>query len=149
MKYKTPYDLRQAIAHHLRLLSKDQGVSIERLRRHLAFERLLARLFKEPQPAWVLKGGYAMELRAHNARVTKDIDLTIPEGSGFPTDYRAMSAMLYNNLTDALAEDLGDFFSFEVKRESLVLDDLNYIEVALPPPVLPLMYGQDRQQPQL
>ena len=121
MKYDTPYDLRQAIAHHLRVLSKDQGVSVERLRRHLAFERLLARLFKEPQLAWVLKGGYAMEPRAQNARVTKDIDLTIPEGSDFPTEHREMSVMLYHNLTNALAEDLGDFFSFSVRRKSAEL----------------------------
>ena len=121
MKYKTPYDLRQAIAHHLRVLSKGQGISVERLRRHLAFERLLARLFKEPSPAWVLKGGYAMELREQNARVTKDIDLTIPEGSDIPAEQREMSAVLYDSLTNALTEDLGDFFSFSVRSKSVEL----------------------------
>lgn len=121
MKYRTPYDLRQAIAHHLRVLSKGQGVSIERLRRHLAFERLLARLFREPKPDWVLKGGYAMELRAQHARVTRDIDLTIPEGSDLPTEQREMSVMLYDSLTNALAEDLDDFFSFSVREKSVEL----------------------------
>ena len=121
MKYKTPYDLRQAIAHQLRVLSKGRGISVEHLRRHLAFERLLARLFKEPKPDWVLKGGYAMELRAQNARVTKDIDLTIPEGSNLPTEQREMSVMLYDSLTNALAEDLDDFFSFSVREKSVEL----------------------------
>ncbi|MDE3269975.1 MAG: nucleotidyl transferase AbiEii/AbiGii toxin family protein [Pseudomonadota bacterium] len=121
MKYKTPYDLRQAIAHHLRMLSKGQGISVERLRRHLAFERLLARLFKEPKPAWVLKGGYAMELRTQNARVTKDVDLTIPEGSNIPTEQSKISVALYDSLTNALAEDLGDFFSFSVREKSVEL----------------------------
>ena len=49
-----------------------------RLRRHLAFERLLARLFQTPSP-WALKGGYAMELRFQQARTTKDIDLVVEE----------------------------------------------------------------------
>jgi hypothetical protein len=30
---------------------------------------------------WVLKGGYAMELRMHFARTTKDIDLTLHDGT--------------------------------------------------------------------
>jgi len=43
----------------------------------LSFDRLLARLFqKEPVP-WVLKGGYALELRFKDARSTVDIDLTM------------------------------------------------------------------------
>ena len=121
MKYKTPYDLRQAIAHHLRILSRSHGVSIDRLRRHLAFERVLARLFKKPNPAWILKGGYAMELRLHHARVTKDIDLTISEDRAFPTGYREMSTVLYDKLIDSLEEDLEDFFSFGVREKSVEL----------------------------
>src|ERR1700722_54446 len=30
---------------------------------------------------WVLKGGYAMELRMHSARTTKDIDLALHDGT--------------------------------------------------------------------
>ena len=38
---------------------------------------------KGPKAAypWVLKGGYAMELRMHSARTTKDIDLTLHDGT--------------------------------------------------------------------
>jgi len=46
----------------------------------VAFDRLLARLFHVGPPLalpWVLKGGYAMELRIKAARTTKDIDLTM------------------------------------------------------------------------
>ncbi len=60
-----------------------------RLRRMVAFDRLLARLFskqseqerqEEQETPWLLKGGYAMELRlGYRARTTRDIDLTLPD----------------------------------------------------------------------
>jgi Nucleotidyl transferase AbiEii toxin, Type IV TA system len=48
-----------------------------RLRRQVSFDRLLARLFREETAPWVLKGGYALELRFRAARATVDIDLTL------------------------------------------------------------------------
>jgi hypothetical protein len=51
---------------------------LQRLRRKVAFDRLPAWLFQAAQPRaqpWVLKGGYAMELRIKAAHTTKDIDL--------------------------------------------------------------------------
>jgi uncharacterized membrane protein YciS (DUF1049 family) len=59
---------------------------LQRLRRQVAFDRLLARLFQAGQPLalpWVLKGGYAMELRIKAARTTKDIDLTMRSAPQF------------------------------------------------------------------
>jgi hypothetical protein len=50
---------------------------LNRLRRQVSFDRLLARLFQEKQPPWALKGGYALELRFKAARSTVDIDLTL------------------------------------------------------------------------
>ncbi|PYT33137.1 MAG: hypothetical protein DMG58_08485 [Acidobacteria bacterium] len=47
------------------------------LRRQVSFDRLLARLFREESAPWVLKGGYALELRFKAARSTVDIDLTL------------------------------------------------------------------------
>ena len=54
-------------------------MDLQRLRRHVAFDRLLARMFsKGPgRLSLVLKGSYAIELRTHAARTTKDIDLTL------------------------------------------------------------------------
>ena len=60
MKYKSATALRHAIQHHLSLISEGGEESVQRLRRHLAFERLLARVFKQPLSPWVLKGGYAI-----------------------------------------------------------------------------------------
>jgi len=54
-----------------------ENLDIQRLRRQVAFDRLLARLFHENNPPWLLKGGYAMELRLKFARTTRDIDLAI------------------------------------------------------------------------
>lgn len=49
MKYKTAADLRQAINARMRSLAKEKSMPIERLHRHIAFERLLARLLKKGQ----------------------------------------------------------------------------------------------------
>ena len=50
---------------------------MERLRSEVAFDRLLARLFARDDAPWVLKGGYALELRMKEARATRDIDLAL------------------------------------------------------------------------
>jgi len=44
--------------------------------------------------------------------------------------HQELSDAIHEHLVKALAKDLGDFFSFELRRESLVLDDLSYIGVA-------------------
>lgn len=94
MRYKTAGDLRQAINAHLRSRAKTDGVPVERLYRHAAFERLLARLFKVPPP-WSLKGGYAMELRFENARATTDIDLAVAEAQVDLVKYTSRNDYIY------------------------------------------------------
>ena len=55
------------------------SVELDRLRKRVAFERFLARLFGRASSRWVLKGSYALELRlGGKARATKDIDLDLP-----------------------------------------------------------------------
>lgn len=78
--YETPHAFRMALEERLRNISLRQGLDLQRLRRRVAFERLLARLFADQVPPWFLKGGYALELRmAHRARSTRDLDLTVPD----------------------------------------------------------------------
>ena len=46
--------------------ARETGTDLQRLRRQVAFDRFLARMFSKGPKAtypWVLKGGYAMELR--------------------------------------------------------------------------------------
>ena len=80
MKYQNAVSFRQALESRLTQISKDTGIDLQWLRKQVAFDRLLARIFlKEDKPRWLLKGGYAMELRfSHLARVTKDMDLSLP-----------------------------------------------------------------------
>ena len=76
-KYNTPHALLMAVNDRLQAISKNEKVTVNRLRRHLAFDRLLVRLFNMKKCPWVLKGGYAMELRMQSARTAKDIDLAM------------------------------------------------------------------------
>jgi hypothetical protein len=50
-------------------------VDLKRIRRKVAFDRLLERLFAEGNPPWCLKGDYASELKLSVARATRDLDL--------------------------------------------------------------------------
>jgi hypothetical protein len=68
---------RKAIEERLKQKSKLAHVDINRLRRQLAFDRLLARLFHDDAAPWALKCGYALELQFKTARSTVDIDLTM------------------------------------------------------------------------
>lgn len=75
-RYATDGAFRVALEQ--RLLSKAQstGVNLERLRRQVVLERLLARLEAAEPGVWVLKGAMALEVRLDTAaRATKDVDL--------------------------------------------------------------------------
>ena len=79
-RYATAAAFRRALEDRLQDIAGKESIDLQRLRRQVAFDRLLARLFHAAQPRalpWVLKGGYAMELRIKSARSTKDIDLTM------------------------------------------------------------------------
>jgi hypothetical protein len=75
--YESPKAFRAALEDRLNRIAKTEGIDILRLRRQVSFDRLLARFFAEANPPWVLKGGYAMQLRIKNARATKDVDLAV------------------------------------------------------------------------
>lgn len=84
MTYATAQALRMALEQ--RLLSQSNGfsdegasprrISLDRLRRRVIFERILARLQAAEPGLWVLKGGMALEVRLREAaRLSKDLDL--------------------------------------------------------------------------
>ena len=104
-RYASGPALRTALEERLKRISREEAVDLQRLRRQVAFDRFLARLFRSPSSDWVLKGGYAMELRFHTVRATKDLNFTVrtaPAGTGD-------AVLAY--LQDAGAVDIGDFFS--------------------------------------
>jgi hypothetical protein len=80
---------RTALETRLQARAQEERTDLQRLRRQVAFDRFLARLFpKGPKGTypWILKGGYAMELRIRSARTTKDIDLTLDDGTRLAKD---------------------------------------------------------------
>ena len=110
--YATATAFRRALEDRLKQVAGQERVALERLRREVAFDRLLARLFNRGDAPWVLKGGYALELRMKEARATKDIDLalrhTLGKEKGGPLNDAILEA-----LQAAAALDLGDFFEFQ------------------------------------
>ncbi|MGH9327084.1 MAG: nucleotidyl transferase AbiEii/AbiGii toxin family protein [Terriglobia bacterium] len=90
----------------------------------MAFDRFLARLLgseRRRDYPWILKGGYAMELRMQLARATKDIDLGIPvNANAEPTHYS--SGAIRALLQDAASLPLPDGFTFLIGEAKLELD---------------------------
>lgn len=115
--YKTAGAFRTALEARLQARARTEGTDLQRLRRQVAFDRFLARMFsKGPTAAypWVLKGGYAMELRMHAARTTKDIDLTLHDGTHLSKDPKQRQEQVRGMLQEAAATRLGDYFEFLV-----------------------------------
>jgi hypothetical protein len=90
------------------------AVPAQRIHLVVAIDRLLARLLlAAPRGSWVVKGGYANQLRRpDHARFTEDLDLRIGT--------RIEEAPLY--LAAALAVDLGDGFGYETATAAAPLD---------------------------
>ncbi len=124
-QYATAGTLRAALETRLLERSRRDGVDLQRLRRQVAFDRLLARMFSDASRAsraWVLKGGYALELRFHQARSTKDLDLTVRvEADDRGTLARSANA-LRERLQLATMEPQSDFFTFVIGEVMLDLD---------------------------
>ncbi len=124
-RYATAAAFRKALEDRLILLAQKENVDLQRLRREVAFDRILTRLFRSERPPWVLKGGYAMELRIREARATKDIDLAlrgaIPTGKALPPDQTILEA-----LREAAGLDLRDFFTFLIGGPMQALDAAPY-----------------------
>lgn len=124
-KYATPTAFRRALEDRLGKQARAGGGDVQRLRREVAFERLLARLFASASPPWVFKGGYAMELRVSGARATKDVDLALRESLS-RTPAASLNAAIHEALREAAARDLGDFFVFTVGAPVRDLDAAPY-----------------------
>lgn len=77
MKYKTAAAFRRGLEERLRQHSLEAGQSLTRLRKMVAFDRFLVRLANDEPEAWIVKGGFALQLRlGTRARTTKDIDVS-------------------------------------------------------------------------
>jgi hypothetical protein len=129
-RYATAAAFRRALEDRLQDIASKEGVDLQRVRRQVAFDRLLARLFHGAQPRglpWVLKGGYAMEVRIKAARATKDIDLTMRSilSSGEKKDDEKNLAVL-EKLQEAAGFVSDDFFVYVIGEPISDLDAAPY-----------------------
>jgi len=109
MRYATGTAFRLALEDRLRAQSLASGVPLVRLRKMVAFERLLARLMADQPDRWVLKGGLALQLRLGNrVRATKDMDLLLKDAPA--------ASFIHPMLVHAAWVNLRDWFEFEVAQ---------------------------------
>lgn len=111
--YASAGAFRKALEERLKSESRTRQVDVNRLRRQVSFDRLLARLFRTESVPWVLKGGYALELRFKAARSTIDIDLTLQHFVGAPDSASAVRAVR-EMLQAAAAVALDDWFEYTI-----------------------------------
>ena len=118
MTYDSPQALRTALEARVRNESAASGVSPDRLRRRVMFQRIVARLQRAEPGRWVVKGGMAMEVRLRDAaRLTKDLDLGLREPDVDVGDLR-------DRIIEALTrDDDGDWFVFAVGAPARIRED--------------------------
>lgn len=122
--FKTSADFRRSLENRLAKIALDSNRDLQRLRRKVAFDRLLARLCCQKGSPFVLKGGYAMELRMKTARATKDIDLTCLLRSHTSNDLR--ESILLKEVRELARIDLKDYFVFEIGELQCDLEGAPY-----------------------
>lgn len=107
-----------ALEQRLLTRSNEMGVALDRLRRRVLFERIVARLEAAEPGRWVLKGGMALEVRLQDAaRLTKDIDLGLRDDVDDARD-------LHERVSEALAHDLdGDGFVLSTGKPAALSPD--------------------------
>jgi predicted nucleotidyltransferase component of viral defense system len=107
MRYATPAAFRAALEDRLNAAARAGGRPVGSARKLVAFTRLLARLERTAPDRWVLKGGFALELRLPGqARATRDVDI----------DWAASLDEATNALAEAAALALDDYFEFDIQR---------------------------------
>jgi Nucleotidyl transferase AbiEii toxin, Type IV TA system len=122
--FSTAADFRKSLEARLKNISTKEGVDLQRLRRQVAFDRLLARIFSGGDTGFLLKGGYAMELRVASARSTKDIDLT---WSGrLQRSSMTVSNYILEEVRALTDKDLGDFFTYKIAEARMDLENAPY-----------------------
>jgi Nucleotidyl transferase AbiEii toxin, Type IV TA system len=106
VRYEDAAAFRMALEQRLKDGARD-GAALNRDRKRVAFDRLLVRIQAVAEGRWVLKGGFALDLRLDaRARSTKDVDI----------EWRAEEDDLLDALLDAADHDAGDFFTFGIER---------------------------------
>jgi hypothetical protein len=112
--YASDAAFRVALEQRLASLARSTNVSLDRLRRQVVLERLLARLDAVEPGAWVLKGAMALEVRLGTAaRATMDVDLGLRA-----EEPSAGIDLLTERFTNIFAVSINDRFVFRRRRKA-------------------------------
>ena len=115
MKYASAAAFRAALEQRLKHDADGDGARLMRLRKRVAFDRLLVRLEAVASGRWLLKGAYALDLRmGDRSRTTMDVDI----------EWQADADEAHEALLDASQHDAGDYFVFEIERTPRTPDQL-------------------------
>lgn len=125
-QFKSVTDFRKSLEARLQNRAQITGQDLQRLRKKVAFDRLLARIFKDDEnPSFLLKGGYAMELRFEKARATRDIDLSYLERFN-NISREEITEEVFQVLRDVSHIDMEDYFVYQVGEAQLDLENAPY-----------------------
>jgi predicted nucleotidyltransferase component of viral defense system len=107
--YASAREFRLSANAHMKRIARS-GRPSQEVNREFVLQRFLARIFREPDSPWVLKGGTGLLVRLPRARYSDDVDLL------YPTDNIDLARPL-GLLRETLAQPHeGDFFRFEISR---------------------------------
>ena len=124
--YATAGAFRRALEERLKRTSLKEQIDLNRLRRQVSFDRLLARLFREDPAPWVLKGGYALELRFKSARSTVDIDLTLQKVMASTSGSGDTNQVVREMLQNVASAPIGDWFEYVIGQPIMDLTAAPY-----------------------
>ena len=122
--FKTATDFRRSLEARLKTISEKTNEDLQRLRRRVAFDRFLARIFMQEKSDFFLKGGYSMELRISQARATKDIDLTYLRR--VKNSEELLIELIFQDLQEIARIDLQDHFVFRIEKSQFDLKNVPY-----------------------
>jgi hypothetical protein len=104
-RYQEADAFRDALEQRIRNVNQETGRPHDRLRKDVAFHRLVARFIAAGDVRWALKGGVALLWRlAADARATRDVD----------ANWRGTQDDLVAFLDRVVASPGGDWFEFEI-----------------------------------
>lgn len=107
--FKNAASFKASLEARLRTRAAASGLPFHTQQLKFVMERLLARLFRAADAPWLLKGGFAMDLRYRpRARTTRDIDLSVTVVA------KGSMADLRDRLQAAAEIDLHDFLTFYI-----------------------------------
>jgi hypothetical protein len=104
-RYHDASAFRASLDDRIKNTSRQTGTPHDRLRKNVAFHRLVARFIATDDDRWALKGGVALLWRvAADVRTTRDVDAN---WSGTSEDLEVF-------LDEIVGRDVGDWFAFEI-----------------------------------